>query len=73
MRRLKKEYRMAPLPKWVGVLMWLISNAGTIYAGYQQGGAHGALTALIGLLTSTGILTAHSLTGNGTYVPPGGK
>lgn len=56
---------MNPLPKWAGILGWLIANAGAIYAGYEQGGVKGAILVIIGLLGSTGTLVAHSLTGSG--------
>jgi hypothetical protein len=69
-RRLLKEIaKMKPLPKWAGVLSWLVANAGTIYVGYTQGGVKGAVIALIGLLTTTGTLVSHSLTGTGGATP----
>ena len=62
---LKEIKKMKPLPKWAGLLTWLLTNSGAIYVGYQQGGIKGAIIVLITLLTTTGTLTSHSLTGTG--------
>ncbi len=67
-RRLRKEFRMKPLPKW---LSWVSAIAGLF-------GAGGALTdaippkyaAIVGGVAAIIGSLSHSATGNGVYVPP---
>ncbi len=62
---IKEIAKMKPLPKWAGLVTWILTNAGAIYAGYAHGGLTGAIIALVTVLTSTGTLVAHSITGTG--------